>query len=157
MRWSRDKVVKKKKPKKKPPRVKKKYPHNKELYAWADVKAAELRERATPSEKEFMEALDYYGIIYSFQKPVVFNTDVFIVDFVIRCEEYRLCVEIDGEYHKFHRKEDKKRENKIKRRGYEFLRFTNDYIEESVNEAIGIVLSRNPERYHQNLAYLESI
>ncbi len=67
---------------------------------------------------------------YSFlrQRPI----DNYIVDFFSK--ELKLVIEIDGEIHKYQKRKDKIREEKIKNLGYSVIRFRNeDILHEFIN------------------------
>jgi very-short-patch-repair endonuclease len=56
------------------------------------------------------------------QRPI----DNFIVDFF--CKELKLVVEIDGVYHKFQKKADKQRDQRLRELGFSVIHFQNEDV-----------------------------
>jgi len=56
------------------------------------------------------------------QRPI----DNYIVDFFSK--DLKLIIEVDGEIHKYQKKKDKQREEKLKELGYSVIRFKNEEI-----------------------------
>jgi len=109
--------------------------------------AEELREKKTMWESILREALDYYGIKYIFQYPFTNGKNIFIFDFMIPCASTRLCVEVDGGYHRARKKQDSKRSKIIGKSGFDVIRFWNSEVESNLDYVIGAILARNPKRY----------
>ena len=61
---------------------------------------------------------------------------IFAVDFY--CPELKLAIEIDGPHHFTERgiRRDAKRQNLIETKGIQFLRFTDDEVQESVDRVV---------------------
>lgn len=61
---------------------------------------------------------------YSFlrQRPI----GSYIVDFFSK--DLKLIIELDGEIHRYHKNNDKERENEFKEYGYSIIRFDNEYV-----------------------------
>ncbi|MCB1178227.1 MAG: endonuclease domain-containing protein [Leptospiraceae bacterium] len=55
----------------------------------------------------------------------------YIVDFY--CAELKLVIEVDGEYHKYQKKYDNKRQKEIEALGYRVIRFTNKELTNDIN------------------------
>lgn len=86
-----------------------------------------LRKRATPSEVYMDELLKESGIKYIFQKGFINGNGYVIVDFYFP-KPYKICLEIDGEYHltPFQIAKDKWRTNYLNNRGFRVIRISNE-------------------------------
>ena len=98
---------------------------------------AELKDRATPAEKQFKKILNSIHIAYDFQRIIRSKKQHYIVDFYL--PEYHVVIEIDGGYHDNPEqiKKDEQRAknlqaNKIVAR---VLRFTNDEVLKDIHTA----------------------
>lgn len=58
----------------------------------------QLRKNPTEAELKFKSRLDSLGIKYIFQKCFIQGNNFCIVDFYLP-KPYKICIEIDGEYH----------------------------------------------------------
>ena len=87
--------------------------------------AKELRKRSTDSEKLLWRHLrlgQLEGLKFRRQQPI----DNYIVDFV--CFKKRIIIEVDGGYHSEEKEKDGKRDNYLRRQGFEVLRFWNNEV-----------------------------
>src|SRR5262245_48041789 len=91
-------------------------------------RAKELRRDMTPAEKILWEELRANKLGAHFRRQQVIAG--FIVDFY--CHKFALVVEVDGEIHDFHKKEDIRREDALREMGLKVIRFKN---EELLNDA----------------------
>ena len=92
--------------------------------------AQKLRKNMTATEeilwsKLYNKNLD--GLRFRKQHPI----DRYIVDFY--CHEKRLIIEIDGEIHDFRREYDINKDQYLKARNYNILRFNNDDVIHSLS------------------------
>ena len=87
-------------------------------------KAKMLRENMTVAEKQLWSRLNgsQLGVRFIRQHPI----DIFIADFY--CHQYKLIVEIDGEYHKGQLYYDEGRTAELERFGITVIRFTNEEV-----------------------------
>ncbi len=85
--------------------------------------ARELRKRSTDAEKllwKYLRLKQLEGLKFRRQQPI----DNYIVDFV--CFEKRIIIEIDGGQHSVEKEKDRERDNYLKKRGFEVVRFWNN-------------------------------
>jgi very-short-patch-repair endonuclease len=98
----------------------------------------DLQNRATKAEKELVEALIYYGIYFKFQS--YFFTEkgtLYLPDFIIPCETYKLVVEVDGGIHERQKYYDDLRTKwLIKNRNCKVIRFTNEQVLQNIDYVI---------------------
>lgn len=85
-----------------------------------------LRENPTASELSIKKLLESMGLNFIFQKGFIQGDYYCIVDFYLP-KPYRLCIEVDGEYHLTEEmiKKDAYRDSYLKSRGFKVLRITN--------------------------------
>ena len=119
--------------------------YNKELRDYA----RELRNKATLAEVILWDKLlknkQLKGYQFLRQRPI----DKYIVDFF--CKELKLIVEVDGFYHKFKKKKDKQRDNRLKEIGFTVLHFQN---EEVLHDLLSI--QRTLENFEKSLEKKQS-
>ena len=103
----------------------KKRKRNKEKYA------KKLRERMTPAENHLWGVLkkEQSGTSADFQPQQVVAG--YIPDFVE--EDTKLIVEVDGPIHKYLRKRDEIRTQRLNLHGYKVIRFTNNEVFDNVH------------------------
>jgi very-short-patch-repair endonuclease len=94
--------------------------------------ARKLRNNSTLAEvilwNKLLKRKQLRGYSFLRQRPI----DNYIVDFFSK--ELKLVIEIDGEIHKYQKRKDKIREEKIKNLGYSVIRFQNeDILHEFIN------------------------
>jgi very-short-patch-repair endonuclease len=95
----------------------------------ATIRAQQLRNNATPAERElwrYLSASQLDGFKFSRQIPL----GPYIVDFL--CRSHRLIVEIDGESHDARLRYDRQRTEHLTAAGYALIRFTNADIFERI-------------------------
>lgn len=116
---------------------------NPDLYSILKEHAKENRKNPTFAEKVLWEHLrnNALGCKFRQQHPIL----DFIADFI--CLDKHLIIEVDGEYHNDEEQllEDEQRSNRLYRKGYYVLRFTNDEVinhAEEVVERIKEILSK---------------
>lgn len=104
---------------------------NNKLFEVATKFREDLIKKQTDSEKKFKIYLNQLGIDYKFQEIIYYENSFYIVDFFI--PEKNIVFEIDGEYHKKQRNEDRVRTQKLKKEGVKSVfRFTNLAVNDSV-------------------------
>lgn len=111
-------------------------------------KARKLRNNATYAERllwKYLKSKKLNGFLFTRQKPI----DKYIVDFY--CDELHLILEIDGITHINKEKYDLKREDRLKRLGFNILHFNGYYviknIEDTLNQIsiyINQIIKNNP-------------
>ena len=88
--------------------------------------ARELRKNATLAEvilwEKVLKQKQLRGYQFLRQRPI----KNYIVDFF--CKELNLIIEVDGEIHRFRKKNDKEREIDLKNSGFYIIRFKNREI-----------------------------
>ena len=87
--------------------------------------ARTLRKNSTDAERKLwysLRARQLNGYKFKRQQPL----GNYIVDFV--CFKKRLIIEVDGGQHAVNRKKDIKRDNWLKREGYQVVRFWNNDV-----------------------------
>ena len=96
--------------------------------------ARQLRNNSTLSEvilwNKLLKKKQLRGYSFLRQRPI----GNYIVDFFSK--DLKLIVEIDGEIHKFQKREDKNREKALKELGFTIIRFKNEQI---LNEFINVI------------------
>lgn len=112
-----------------------------ELRQLAKVRAREMRSNPTPAEKKFWSYVrnrKFKGIKFRRQHPFYFdylgNETFYIVDFY--SSERKVAIEIDGEIHKYKRREDKERTEILNLIGIRVIRFKNEEIENNIDEVL---------------------
>lgn len=102
-----------------------------------------LEKKATKHELIFKEALIDSGIKFQFQKLYYSQFAVFILDFYIKTECGRYCIEIDGNSHNTPKQKeyDKKRAQWMEvKRKTKTIRFTNEQIENNLKDCVTQIL-----------------
>ncbi len=88
--------------------------------------ARKLRNNSTLPEiilwERILSKRQLRGYSFSRQRPI----GSYIVDFFSK--DLKLVIELDGEIHKFQKKQDKEREEEIKRKGFSIIRFRNEDV-----------------------------
>ena len=95
--------------------------------------ARELRHEMTPTEKHFwyfVRRRKYPG--YRFRRQQII--DGFIVDFY--CSKLNVVIELDGPVHAGQEDYDEARDEVLKRRGLQVLRFSNDEVMRGVEGVV---------------------
>ena len=103
----------------------------------------DLISRATPAELHTKQLLDELKIKYVFQKGFIVGNNFCIVDFYLP-RPYRICLEIDGEYHQEPKQQirDKSREDYLhNKRGFNILRISNTNILSMNSEQLSKLIS----------------
>jgi very-short-patch-repair endonuclease len=96
----------------------------------------ELSKKSTPSELKFQKILKSLNIKYQFQKGFYAGNFSCVVDFYIK--NMNICIEIDGGYHTTPEqiKKDKYKDNYLRSRGFNIVRFTNKEVSTLTPEEI---------------------
>lgn len=129
----------KKKPKKEQIQDKIKYLEN-----LGKIRAKELTQKATKWEKELYKILKDLHYKFTFQVPVIVNKlkspQLFILDFLLT--DYNIFIELDGSQHytKQGLKKDNLRTKKLRKEGYEPIRFPNKQISVFTKEQIDSII-----------------
>ena len=98
----------------------------------------ELRKNATFSERilwKYLRAGQLKGYRFLRQKPI----DEFIVDFY--CKKVRLIIEIDGVTHNGKQSYDERRENRLRKLGFNVLKLDGYYILKNITGALELFMS----------------
>lgn len=113
----------------------------KKLVEVAKIVCRELRKNSTKAERIFWEQVRnrrFCGKKYYRQYPIFHDITgketFFIADFF--CFEEKLIVELDGRYHQYRFKEDKERTKILNHLGLSVIRFTNDEIENDLENVL---------------------
>jgi len=96
------------------------------------VRTKENRINITPSEAIVKDLLKKIGVKFIFQKSFIKGNYYCIVDFYLP-KPYKLCIEIDGEYHNSEEQKQKdiRKDNYlVNERNFCVLRITNKEVEE---------------------------
>jgi very-short-patch-repair endonuclease len=96
-----------------------------------------LRKNATQWELSFLETLRSLGYKFEFQVPIICNKKhLYILDFLL--VEHNIFIELDGKHHftKENIKKDNLRTKRLRKEGYEPLRFTNTQIDKFSTEML---------------------
>jgi very-short-patch-repair endonuclease len=96
--------------------------------------AKNLRQKMTPWERVVWEELrnrKFNGIKFRRQHAI----GPYIVDFY--CARHKLIIELDGNYHRSHQKEDKSRTIFLEDRGHHVIRFWNQEVEDDLGSVLG--------------------
>lgn len=99
------------------------------------------RRNMTTSEKEVHKYFTQYSIPHICQYPIFTGKEYYILDFAIIYNRIKICIEIDGGYH---RKSpivisDCKRDRRLRGMGFKVLRMTNEYAMQHVHLLIGSI------------------
>lgn len=106
-----------------------------------DDRKKKLKGSPTPSEIIFREKLRAVYKNFKFQKGFIAGQNFCIVDFYI--PQYRLCIEVDGEYHQTPEqiKRDRNRDWYLSaQRGFNVLHISNKLSEVLTSEKIKLIL-----------------
>ena len=95
-------------------------------YALLKENAKRMRKEPTEAESVLWQYLRKNGLGFVFRRQHIIGE--YIVDFI--CLEKKLIIELDGKYHLEYQQQidDATRQNLIEKRGYSFLRFSNEAI-----------------------------
>ena len=101
-----------------------------------------LRENATKAELYFKSLLDQTTIKYIFQKAFIQGDAYVIVDFYLP-KPYKLCIEIDGEYHdsESQKQKDQWKDRYLKSRKLKIIRLKNHEVYDLNLETLDISFS----------------
>lgn len=108
------------------------------------TRSKELTIKATKWEKDFLKLLKELNYKVKFQVPVIVNKlkkpQLFILDFLLI--DYQIFIELDGAQHftKKGLKNDNQRTKKLRKEGYEPIRFANKQIEVFTKEQIDSII-----------------
>lgn len=108
------------------------------LWAKLKTKAKQFRSRPTIAEATLWEILKNRrlgGYKFRRQHPI----DRFLVDFC--CPQMKLVVEVDGGIHKSKETEDSTRQEKLEEIDYKVLRFSNEAVENNLNQVLSKILN----------------
>jgi len=113
----------------------------KELRDIAKVVCRDLRKNSTTAEKIFWEAVrnkSFIGKKFYRQYPLFYDItgreSFFVADFY--CHEEKLVIELDGRYHKYRLRKDKKRTEILNYLNLKILRFKNDDVINNLNDVL---------------------
>ena len=98
----------------------------------------ELRKNVTFTERllwKYLRAGQLNGYRFLSQKPL----DAFIVDFY--CKKVRLVIEIDGMTHNDKQSYDKRRENRLRKLGFNVLRLDGYYVLKNIRGTLELIIS----------------
>ena len=100
-----------------------------------------LRKNATQWELKFSNILKQLGYKFEFQVPIICaKKHLYILDFVLT--DYQIFIELDGAQH--YTKEGKKKDNlrtkRLRKEGYEPLRFPNKQVDNFTIEQIKTII-----------------
>lgn len=101
----------------------------------------ELRNNATQWELKFKSILEELGYKFNFQVPVICNKKhLYILDFLLT--DYQIFIELDGSQHftKEGKKKDNLRTKRLRKEGYEPLRFPNKQIDNLTSNQIRTII-----------------
>lgn len=104
----------------------------------------ELKNKATKWELMFKDILKELGYNFKFQVPIIVNKlkkpQLYILDFLLT--DYQIFIELDGAQHftKQGLKSDNQRTKKLRKEGYEPIRFANKQIEAFTKDQIDSII-----------------
>lgn len=134
-------------------RIKKTKQNNEEVVKFLEEKgkefSKELTKKATKWELMFKDILKELGYNFKFQVPVIVNKlkkpQLYILDFLLI--DYQIFIELDGAQHftKKGLKNDNQRTKKLRKEGYEPIRFANKQIEVFTKEQIDSIIKTKIE------------
>ena len=126
-------------------RTKRKKQSKQELIKFLEEKGTqfsqELKNKATKWELMFKDILKELGYKFEFQLPVICNGKyLYILDFLLI--DYQIFIELDGAQHftKQGLKKDNLRTRRLRKEGYEPLRFPNKQIETLTKDQIDSII-----------------
>lgn len=112
-----------------------------ELRQLAKARAREMRTNQTPAESKFWSYVrdrKFKGIKFRRQHPFYFDylgkETFYIVDFYP--SEKKFAIEIEGEIHKYKKREDKERTEILNLMGVRLIRFKNEEIENNIEDVL---------------------
>lgn len=115
--------------------------NKRQLYGIAKKTCRELRKRSTEAEMILWERVRNRKLCskkFLRQHPLFYNLDgkesFFVADFY--CDEEKLIVELDGEYHQFRITEDNNRTKILNLLGLQVIRFDNDQVLSDVDKIL---------------------
>ena len=116
----------------------------KELSEIAKIICRDLRRNSTEAEKIFWEEVrnkkfcnkKFYRQ-YPLFHDITGKETFFVADFY--CNEEKLIIEIDGNYHKYKLKEDNERTKILNSLGVRLIRFKNDRVINNIDEVLAKV------------------
>ena len=103
--------------------------------------AKELKKNATQWELKFKGILEGLGYKFKFQVPVICNSKhLYILDFLLI--DYQIFIELDGSQHftKEGKKKDNLRTKRLRKEGYEPLRFPNKQVDNLTTDQIKSII-----------------
>jgi very-short-patch-repair endonuclease len=98
--------------------------------------AKELRKRSTDAEKLIWKHLrlkQLEGLKFRRQQPIY----TYIVDFV--CFDKRIVIEVDGGQHSEEKEKDSERDNYLRKKGFEVLRFWNNEVFTNIEGVLEVI------------------
>jgi leucyl-tRNA synthetase len=95
-------------------------------------KARYLRKEETDSEKILWKFIRNKKLGFKFRRQHPYGQ--FILDFY--CPEKKICIEVDGQIHKYTRDYDKSRTEYLNINGIKVIRFWNSEITKDINKVI---------------------
>jgi very-short-patch-repair endonuclease len=114
--------------------------------AKAEYLSKKLQDKATSTELflycKLKPILKNQGIKIMFQHPIQYDKSFYILDIYIT--KAKLCIEVDGNHHKFNtiqRKRDEYRDKILQTIGIETIRFSNDDIKTDYKSIINTILT----------------
>lgn len=103
--------------------------------------AKQLKTKATPHEKQFYKILKDLHYKFQFQVPIITNKKhLYILDFLLT--EYNIFIELDGSQHntKAGLKKDNLRTKRLRKEGYEPIRFANKQVVTFTKDQIDTII-----------------
>ena len=97
----------------------------------------ELRHNETPEEKLLWDLLRRKNVGYKFSRQ--YSVGPYILDFY--CVEKRLAIELDGSGHLENREYDAERDNYLRMRDIEVLRFWNKEVNDNISKVLEKVIN----------------
>jgi len=103
-------------------------PTFKEKQATLFGRLKDLKSRPTKYELRIKELLEQLGIKFIFQKGFINGDYYCIVDFYLP-KPYKICIEVDGEYHFTDdmRKRDARKDSYLRSRNFNVMRIRNEF------------------------------
>jgi very-short-patch-repair endonuclease len=117
------------------------------LVAIAKETCRQLRKRATAAEKQFWEQVRnrrFHGLKFYRQYPLFVDVEgretFYVADFY--CHEKGLAVEIDGKIHEYQKRQDALRDEVIRQKSIDVLRFRNEDVESNIEKVLRVLERR---------------